>query len=376
MFENLSHLALQQYWWIIISLLASLLIFLLFVQGGQTLIYNLGKTKPEKTILINALGRKWEFTFTTLVTFGGAFFASFPLFYATSFGGAYWVWMMILFCFIIQAIAYEFRSKPNNFLGEKTYEIFLLINGFSGTILLGIAIGTFFNGGNFIVNEMNFSSWTNSWHGLEAVTNFHNVALGISVFALSRVLAIHYLQKNVSHEIIIERSNDALWINSLLFILTFFYWLIKLMLQKGFAYAPENMFVFLEDHKYLRNILEMPVNTFILVTGIGLLLFGIIRSLVSDFQNAIWFSGMGTVFTVFAIFILAGLNNTCFYPSISHPQSSLNIVNSSSSHYTLTVMSYFSLLVPIVIAYIVYAWRAINIKKIDNKELENETHKY
>lgn len=372
----MSYIMLQQYWWIIISLLAAFLVFLLFVQGGQTLIYSLGKSDVEKTILINALGRKWEFTFTTLVTFGGAFFASFPLFYATSFGGAYWVWMAILFCFIIQAIAYEFRSKPNNFLGSKTYEVFLMINGFAGTILIGTAVGTFFNGANFIINEMNFSSWTNSWHGLEAVLNFHNLALGISVFALSRILAIQYFHKNVDNEGIISRSRNILLISSVLFLITFLYWIIKLLLIKGYSYDPQTMIVSVENYKYFRNILEMPVNSFILVIGIGLVLFGIIRSLITDFQDAIWFTGTGTILTIFALFILAGFNNTCFYPSLADDQSSLNIINSSSSPYTLKVMTYVSILIPFVFAYIVYSWRSINNNKINQKELEGDTHKY
>ncbi len=255
MIENLSYLALQQYWWVIISLLASFLIFLMFVQGGQTLIFSLGKTELEKTILINALGRKWEFTFTTLVTFGGAFFASFPLFYSTSFGGAYWVWMAILFCFIIQAVAYEFRSKPNNFLGSKTYEVFLLINGILATILIGTAVGTFFNGGNFVVDEMNLSAWANKWYGLEAVTNFHNVALGISIFGLSRILAIHYFRKNIDDAVILERSKSHLLVNTAVFLLAFLYWLIKLLLMEGFAYDPDTMMVSLEKYKYFHNII-------------------------------------------------------------------------------------------------------------------------
>jgi len=376
MFENLSHLALQQYWWVIISLLASLLVFLMFVQGGQTLMLSLGKTNSQKTILANLFGRKWEFTFTTLVTFGGAFFASFPLFYSTSFGGAYWVWMAILFCFIVQAIAYEFRSKPNNVLGQKTFDIFLLANGVLGTVLIGTAVGTFFNGANFTVSDMNFSTWSNSWYGLEAVTNPHNVALGLSIFALSRILAIHYINKNVDEAGILEKSKNALWFNTLLFLTVFLYWLIKLLFIEGFAYDPETLLVTKEKFKYLHNILEMPVNTVILLAGIVLVLFGVIKSLFTHFENAIWYSGIGTVLTVFAIFILAGFNNTCFYPSLTDMQSSLNIQNASSSHYTLTAMSYVSLVVPFVFAYIFFAWRAINNKKIDQKEMESETHVY
>ncbi len=376
MFENLSHLALQQYWWVIISLLASLLVFLMFVQGGQTLMQGLGKDTVQKKILANLFGRKWEFTFTTLVTFGGAFFASFPLFYSTSFGGAYWVWMIILFCFIIQAIAYEYRSKPSNVLGQKTYDIFLLINGVLATVLIGTAVGTFFNGANFTVSNMNFSSWSNSWYGLEAVTNFHNVALGLSIFALSRILAIHYIQKNVDEPGILEKSMDALWFNTLLFLIVFLYWLIKLLFIEGYSYDPVTLIVTKEKFKYLHNILEMPVNTIILLSGIVLVLYGIIKSLFSHFENAIWYSGIGTVLTVFSVFILAGFNHTCFYPSLTDPQSSLHIQNASSSHYTLTAMSYVSLVVPFVFAYIYYAWRSINNKKIDRQEMESETHVY
>ncbi|MBE0653632.1 MAG: cytochrome d ubiquinol oxidase subunit II, partial [Bacteroidales bacterium] len=353
MFENLSHLALQQYWWVIISLLASFLVFLMFVQGGQTLIHIIGKTDMQKTILVNALGRKWEFTFTTLVTFGGAFFASFPLFYSTSFGGAYWVWMAILFCFIIQAIAYEFRSKPNNFLGKKTFDIFLLINGVLGTILIGTAVGTFFNGANFIVTDMNQSYWANSWHGLEAVINFHNVALGIAIFALARILAIHYFFKNIDDDDIIQRSHNQLWVNTGIFLLAFLYWLIKLLLIDGFAYDPDTLFVSMEPNKYLHNFIQMPVNAMLFLGGVILVLYGIIRSLTDRFQNSIWYSGTGTILTVFALFILAGFNNTCFYPSNADLQSSLHIQNASSSHYTLTAMSYVSLIVPFVLAYIV-----------------------
>ena len=376
MFENLSYFTLQQYWWIIISLLASLLVFLMFVQGGQTLIYVLGKNDTEKRILVNALGRKWEFTFTTLVTFGGAFFASFPLFYATSFGGAYWVWMAILFCFIIQAIAYEFRSKPDNFLGKKTYDVFLMINGFAATLLIGTAVGTFFTGSHFTVNNMNQSSWTSPWHGLEAVANFRNVSLGIAIFGLSRVLAIQYFRKNIDHEAIEKRSNIHLWINTGIFLIAFLYWLITLLLSKGFAYDPDTMVVSQVPFKYWHNILNMPLNSAILLVGVVFVLYGIIRSLAGNFPNAIAWSGTGTVLTVFAIFILAGFNDTCYYPSVSDLQSSLNIQNSSSSEYTLTAMSYVSLLVPFVFVYILYAWRAINKKKIDQAEIESDSHAY
>jgi len=376
MFENLSHLALQQYWWVIISLLASFLVFLMFVQGGQTLIYRLGKTPIEKTMLINALGRKWEFTFTTLVTFGGAFFASFPLFYATSFGGAYWVWMAILFCFIIQAIAYEFRSKPNNFLGQKTYDIFLFINGALGTILIGIAVGTFFNGAMFSVNEMNSSRWENSFRGLEAVLNWHNLALGLTVFFLARILGIFYFIRNVDDENIYARSKKHLLHNAIPFLVFFLAFLIRLLLKNGFAYDPETGEVSMVSFKYYYNLISMPLVLIFLITGVILVLYAIYTGLFTKRIRGFYFAGTGTVLVVFSLFLIAGLNHTCYYPSIFDLQSSLNIENSSSSHYTLTAMSYVSLMLPFVTAYIAYAWSAINKKKINASEMENEPHLY
>jgi len=251
-----------------------------------------------------------------------------------------------------------------------------LINGVLGTVLIGTAVGTFFNGANFIVNDMNQSSWANNWHGLEAVTNFHNVALGIAVFSLSRILAIHYFFKNIEEEEIILRSRNQLWINTGIFLVTFLYWLVKLLLIDGFAYDPDTLIVSLEPHKYLHNFIQMPVNSIIFLAGVILVLYAIIRSLFSDFQVAIWYSGTGTILTVFAIFILAGFNNTSFYPSLADLQSSLHIQNASSSKYTLTAMSYVSLMVPFVLAYIIYAWRSINNKKIDQEEMEKESHIY
>jgi cytochrome d ubiquinol oxidase subunit II len=373
----MSHPALQHYWWIIISLLGSFLAFLLFVQGGQTLVYSLGKSKSEKKIIYNALGRKWELTFTTLVTFGGAFFASFPLFYATSFGGAYWLWMTILFFFIIQAIAYEFRSKPNNFLGEKTYGLFLAFNGFAGSFLIGVVISTFFNGANFITNEMNFSSWTNKWYGLETLANFHNITLGIAVFALSRILAIQYIHNSIENDEINARSKKLLFTNVAVFLTAFLYWLIRLMFINGYEYDPDTMYVTAVPGKYFQNFIEMPLNSVMLVAGIVLVLFGIFRSFFNGSPQAIWYSGAGTVMTVFALFILAAFNNTCFYPSLTDIQNSLNIANASSSHYTLIVMSYVSLFIPFVFAYIIYAWNSINDRKINEKEMEStESHTY
>jgi len=385
MFETLSHLALQQYWWIVVSVLAAILVFLMFVQGGQTLIYCLGKTDMERTILINALGRKWEFTFTTLVTFGGAFFASFPLFYATSFGGAYWVWMLILFAFIIQAVAYEYRTKPSNFLGKRTYEGFLFVNGLLGTVLIGTAVATFFTGSPFKLNMLNQVDWESPYRGLELAFNFArypvfvNLSLGLAVFFLARVLAILYFMNSVDEENITKRMKKALINNAAPFLVFFLFFLANLLLMKGYAVNPETKQVFLESNKYLTNLLQMPVVLIIFILGVLMVLMGIIRPLVNYNKchtKGIWTTGIGTILTVFALFLVAGFNNTAFYPSYTDIQSSLTIENASSSHYTLTAMSYVSLLVPFVFAYIWYAWKALSNKKITAKEMEEDEHVY
>jgi cytochrome d ubiquinol oxidase subunit II len=384
MFESFSYLTLQQYWWIIISLLGSILVFLLFVQGGQTLIYTLGKNEDERTIIVNVLGRKWEFTFTTLVTFGGSLFASFPLFYATSFGGAYWLWISILFCFVIQAIAYEFRSKPNNLFGHKTYEIFLFINGVLGTVLLGITLGTFFNGAEFSVNFSNItnpdspviSRWESPFHGLEAILNFHNLSLGIAVFFLARTMALLYFINNIDDKNIIKRVRVKLIINSLPFICFFIIFVIRLFLIKGFSYDSETYTISMEKFKYFHNLTEMPLTGFLFTAGTLLVIFGLIKSIISKYTKGIWFTGTGTFLVVFSLFIIAGFNNTSYYPSTFDLQSSLTIENSSSSKYTLIVMSYVSLLVPFVFAYIYYAWKAINRKRINVGEIKEESHTY
>lgn len=379
MFEKLSFLALQQYWWMIISLLGSFLVFLLFVQGGQTLIYRLGKTDDEQTMIVNVLGRKWEFTFTTLVTFGGAFFASFPLFYSTSFGGAYWVWMIILFAFIIQAVSYEYRSKPSNFLGKKTFEVFLFINGLLGTILLGTAVSTFFTGSMFSVDDYHFSQWEASTLGLEAALNIQNLSLGLAVFFLARVLAILYFFKNIDHQAIIERSKKQLIYDAVPFVFFFLLFTALLLLKKGFAIDPDNGEIFMEPFKYLHNLIAMPIVGLLFLAGVLLVLTAILGNIFNYTkysQKGIWFGGIGTVLVVFSLFLIAGLNNTSFYPSTFDLQDSLTIMNSSSSHYTLTAMSYVSLFVPFVLAYIFFAWRAINKKKIDTDELKTESHLY
>lgn len=375
MFESLSLLALQQYWWVIISLLGSLLVFLMFVQGGQTLLF-LGKTDMERTILVNSLGRKWEFTFTTLVTFGGAFFASFPLFYSTSFGGAYWVWIAILFCFIIQAIAYEFRTKPSNVYGKGVYETFLLLNGALGTILIGTAVATFFTGSQFSVNDMNSSRWETSTHGLEAALNLHNLSLGLAVFFLARVLGLLYFINNIDHKPILERAYKQLWYNAVPFLFFFLTFLIWLLVRDGFAYDPKTQEVFMEPLKYFHNVLQMPIVLVILLMGVVLVLFGLFTALFRKATKSIWTVGVGSVLTVFSLFLVAGFNHTSFYPSTFDLQSSLTIENSSSSHYTLTAMSYVSLFVPFVLVYIFYAWRAIDRDKITEEELSQESHKY
>lgn len=373
MFEQLSHLALQQYWWAIISLLAALLVFLLFVQGGQSLIYELGKSKNERTMMLNALGRKWEFTFTTLVTFGGAFFASFPLFYSTSFGGAYWAWMALLFCFIIQAVSYEYRSKPKNFLGSKTFEVFLFANGLLAPILIGVVVGTFFNGSDFLVNDMNASTWQHPARGLEAVLNINNVALGLAVFFLARIQALLYFMNSIENEVLFARSKKHLVYNTIPFLVFFLFFVIRLVLKDGYAYNPDTMVVSLEPFKYFNNLIQMPLVLLLFLIGVLAVLWGIVSSVIKDQTRGIWWTGGGTILVVFSLFLIAGYNSTCYYPSNFDYQSSLNIVNSSSSKYTLATMSYVSLAVPFVVAYIWYAWKAINVKKITESEITGGT---
>jgi len=376
MFGNLSHLALQQYWYVIVSLLGSLLVFLFFVQGGQTFLFRIGKTESERTILVNTLGRKWEFTFTTLVTFGGAFFASFPLFYATSFGGAYWVWMIILFAFVIQAVSYEFRTKARNLLGPRTYESFLFINGLLGTFLVGVAVATFFSGARFSLNEMNSVTWATGAHGLEAALSLFNLSLGLTVFFLARVLGLLYFMKTIDHETIMARTKKALLYNAIPFVVSFLVFAVWLMLRDGFAVDPATAEVYMEPNKYFHNLLEMSPVLVMFLVGVVAVLGGIAIGLLRDSGNGIWLTGPGTVLVVFSLFMLAGFNQTAFYPSASDLQSSLTIQNSSSSHYTLVAMSWVSLFVPFVLAYIVIAWRSLNRTKINEKEMEEEPHVY
>lgn len=380
-----TYIILQHYWWFIISLLGAILVFLLFVQGGQGLLYRVGRTPEERNIIVNTLGRKWEFTFTTLVTFGGAFFASFPLFYSTSFGGAFYVWMLILFVFVIQAVAYEFRRKPNNFLGEKSYEWFLMINGVLGALLLGVAVGTLFTGANFTVDRMNLaniggnttiSQWTTPWRGLDALTDYRNIALGLAVLFLSRTLALQYFLNSIDDEAITTRSRKLLLCNSLPFVVFFLVFLISLIFSKGWGVNPDSGEIFIEPYKYLHNLLEMPIILVFLLLGVVSVLWGIFSDFFRKTHTGIWFSGTGTVVTVLCLLLIAGWNYTSYYPSLSDMQSSLTIFNSSSSEFTLTAMSFVSIMIPFVLGYIWYAWRSMNKTKMTKEELSKEDHLY
>ena len=372
----ITHLFLQHYWWIIVSLLAGLLVLLMFVQGGQSFIFSLPGNDMHKTMIVNAMGRKWEFTFTTLVTFGGAFFASFPLFYATSFGGAYWVWIAILFSFIIQAVAYEFRSKPDNVFGQRTFDIFLFINGSLGPFLIGVAVATFFTGSAFTLNNMNQVHWNTHWYGLEALMNVRNLALGFAVLFLSRINGLLYIMNTVSNDDLYWRSLKKLLLNTALFLLFFLYFIISLCLSSGFAADPSSGAITVEKYKYLHNFLEMPVALIIFLIGVVAVLYGIGASLFSRSVKGIWFSGSGTVLTVFALFIVAGFNGTSFYPSSQDLQSSLTITNASSSLFTLRTMMYVSFIIPFVLAYIWNVWKAIDKEKITLEEMNSDEHKY
>jgi cytochrome d ubiquinol oxidase subunit II len=372
----ISHLFLQNYWWIIVSLLASLLVFLMFVQGGQSLIFTLPGNDMQKTMIINTIGRKWDLTFTTLVTFGGAFFASFPLFYATSFGGAYWVWIAILFSFIIQAVAYEFRSKPNNIFGQRTFDIFLFINGALGPLLIGTAVATFFTGSQFSLDDMNRVKWASSWYGLEAVLDIRNVALGLSVLFLSRINGLLYIVNTIDDDSLKARSLNKLLLNSILFLVPFLFFVVSILLSSGFAADPATGIISIEKYKYFHNLIQMPLVMVIFLTGVVGVLYGIGLTLFSKSTNGVWFTSPGTVLAVFAVFMLAGFNGTSFYPSSYDLQSSLTIRNASSSQFTLRTMMYVSFLVPFVLAYIWYAWKSINNKKITSEEMNSGEHKY
>ena len=389
---------LQHYWCFIVSLLGALLVFLLFVQGANSMIFALGKTPQERRLLINSTGRKWEFTFTTLVTFGGAFFASFPLFYSTSFGGAYWLWMLILFSFVLQAVSYEFQNKLGNFLGPKTFQCFLVFNGIMGPLLLGGAVATFFEGSNFIVEKGNLidvdsmvngqwstvviSHWANASHGLDALLNPWVLIMGLAVLYLSRVLGILYIKNNIADDVIRRRANYQLVASAVIFVVLFVAYVIHLMVKDGYAYDDSGQ-IMMEPYKYLNNALDMWYLTVVLLIGIVLVLYGIIKEVYPVTlhpspltSNGIWYAGIGTVLTVLPLLLLSAWNHTAYYPSTADLQSSLTLENSCSSYFTLNTMFWVSLLVPFVLAYIVYAWRKIDSKKIDRAEIANDDHAY
>ena len=377
---------LQHYWCFIVSLLGALLVFLLFVQGANSVARSLGYTEEGRRLVYNSTGRKWEFTFTTLVTFGGAFFASFPLFYSTSFGGAYWLWMIILFTFVLQAVSYEFQNKIGNFLGPKTFQFFLTLNGIVGPLLLGGAVATFFEGSNFIIEKDNLvdvtsftpiiSRWANASHGLDALLNPWVLVLGFAIVFLARVLGILYVMNNIDDEDIRSRGSVRLIGAAVPFLVLFVAYLVHLLLKDGFAYNAEGV-IYMEPYKYLNNFLEMWYLLIVLLTGVVLVLFGIGKTIFSkSYISGIWPAGIGTVLTVLALLLCCAWNNTAYYPSTADLQSSLTLVNSCSSEFTLRTMFYVSLLVPFVLAYIVYAWWSIDKNKITKEELQGDSHVY
>ncbi len=369
---------LQSYWWFVVSLLAAILVFLMFVQGANSMIFELGKTPEERRLLINSTGRKWEFTFTTLVTFGGAFFASFPLFYSTSFGGAYWVWMLILFSFVIQAVSYEFQNKLGNFLGAKTFQVCLVINGVVGPLLIGGAVATFFNGSNFIIDKANMtmavqpviSRWANASSGLDALLDGWNLVFGAAVFLLARLLGMLYINNNVNDDAIRGRIRKQLLYNGVAFLVLFLAFLIRTLVKDGYAFDPATGVIFMEPYKYLHNMLEMWPLTLVLLVGVVLLLAGLGKTLLdARYIKGIWPAAAGVILVVLVLFLMVGWNNTAYYPSNADLQSSLTIRNSSSSEFTLRTMAYVSLLVPVIIAYASYAWWSIDKKKLDKNEI-------
>lgn len=369
---------LQQYWWFLISLLGGLLVFLMFVQGGNALIFFAGKKEDERQLIVNSTGRKWELTFTTLVTFGGAFFASFPLFYSTSFGGAYWVWILILITFVFQAVSYEFQSKAGNMLGKNTFRVFLTLNGFLAPLLIGTAVGTFFTGSAFTVNKNavgdaimpTISQWTNAWHGLEAVTNPFNVAFGLMVMLLAVSLGALYMINNISNEELSKRLRKSLLVSFTGFLVIFLFVVYNLFTMEGFA-VIENGIITMQEGKYLTNILDMPVVLVMFLTGAVLLVAGVVLTLIKQtFTRGIWPSAIGTVMAVMAIFMIAGYNGTAYYPSVADLQSSLTLANSCSSEFTLKTMAIVSLIIPFVVAYIAYFWHKMDKKQLTREEME------
>lgn len=375
---------LQQYWWFIVSLLGGLLVFLLFVQGGNVLIFSVGRSEEERQLIVNSTGRKWELTFTTLVTFGGAFFASFPLFYSTSFGGAYWLWVLILISFVFQAVSYEFQTKAGNLLGRNSFRVFLVINGFLGPFLIGMAVATFFTGSDFTVDKNAvgnsiapvISTWGNSWHGLEAFGNIWNICLGLAVFFLAMVLGSLYMINNIEDENIVLKLRLRLWLGAFCFLILFVAFLSHICIVQGFAVDADGT-VFMEKSKYLHNFLQMPAVLAVFLIGVVLVLYGVVKTLASrKYRKGIWFTGPGTVLAVLGLLLVAGYNGTAYYPSTADLQSSLTIANSCSSLFTLKTMTIVSFIIPFVLAYIAYAWRAMDRKSLSREELKDTTDKY
>lgn len=376
----MSYEMLQQYWWFLVSLLGALLVLLMFVQGANSLVGSLGGDAEGRRVIINSTGRKWEFTFTTLVTFGGAFFASFPLFYSTSFGGAYWLWMIILFSFVLQAVSYEFQNKLGNLLGARTFQFFLVLNGILGPVLLGGAVATFFEGSNFIVEKDNLtgmqpviSQWANASHGLDALLNPWVLVFGFAVFFLARILGILYVMNNVDDEDIRSRASMRLVGSTIAFLVLFVAYLVHLLLKDGYAVEPATCEIYIEPYKYLHNFLDMWYLLVLLLVGVVLVLYGIVRTIISKaYIDGIWPVGLGVLFTVLALLLSAGWNNTAYYPSTADLQSSLTIANSCSCEFTLRTMAYVSLIIPFVIAYIMVAWNKIDSKKLDKEEIKTD----
>lgn len=376
----MTYIFLQHYWWFIVSLLGALLVFLMFVQGANSMVFSLGHSDEERRVVVNSTGRKWEITFTTLVTFGGAFFASFPLFYSTSFGGAYWLWMVILFSFVLQAVSYEFQNKLGNILGTRTFQWMLVANGIIGPLLLGGAVATFFNGSNFVVDKGNLTSfqpvishWANASYGLDALLDPWNLVFGLAVFSLARILGTLYIINNVDDENIRSRGSVRLVGCTITFLVFFLVFLVRTLLKEGFAVDPSTGLIVMEPMKYLHNLIAMWPLLIVFAVGVVLLLYGVVRTIVSKtYIKGIWPAGIGVVLAVLALLLCAGWNNTAFYPSNADLQSSLTIANSCSSEFTLRTMFYVSLLVPFVVAYIAYVWYAMDKKKLTKEEVSDE----
>lgn len=376
----MTYIFLQHYWWFIVSLLGALLVFLMFVQGANSMVFSLGHSDEERRVVVNSTGRKWEITFTTLVTFGGAFFASFPLFYSTSFGGAYWLWMIILFSFVLQAVSYEFQNKLGNILGTRTFQWMLVANGIIGPLLLGGAVATFFNGSNFVVDKGNLTSfqpvishWANASYGLDALLDPWNLVFGLAVFFLARILGTLYIINNVDDENIRSRGSVRLVGCTITFLIFFLAFLVRTLLKEGFAVDPSTGLIVMEPMKYLHNLIAMWPLLIVFAVGVVLLLYGVGRTIVSKtYIKGVWPAGIGVVLAVLALLLCAGWNNTAFYPSNADLQSSLTIANSCSSEFTLRTMFYVSLLVPFVVAYIAYVWYAMDKKKLTKEEVSDE----